>query len=100
MFLIQVTRHNKGWVLAGSEPPNGGHHVWLGEDDHAVSEGEHVGHPALVLLIAVLGGHLVVGCHNGGSAVILYIHLNFLQFALHNRIVLSVIYVEYNEHYP
>ena len=40
----------------------------VGEDDHAVPVGEHVGHPGEVLLVAVLGRHLEVGGHHGGIA--------------------------------
>ena len=90
MFLIKVSWHNEGGVMAGPEPPDGGHHVWLGEDDHAVGEGEHVGHPAQVLLIAALGGNLVIGCNHGGITdfrfvfycFLIYLDLNILQFAI------------------
>ena len=40
----------------------------VGEDDHAVPVGEHVGHPGEVLLVAVLGRHLEVGGDHGGLA--------------------------------
>ena len=90
MFLIKVTWHNEGGVMAGPEPPDGGHHVRLGEDDHAVGEGEHVGHPPQVLLIAALGGNLVIGCNHGGITdfrfvfycFLIYLDLNILQFAI------------------
>ena len=97
MFLIKVSWHNEGGVMAGPEPPDGGHHVWLGEDDHAVGEGEHVGHPAQVLLIAALGGYLVISSNDGSitdflfvfNCFLLYLDLNILKFVFQIILQLS-----------
>ena len=97
MFLIKVTRHNEGGVMARPEPPDGGHHVWLGEDDHAVGEGQHVGHPPQVVLIAALGGYLVISSNDGSitdflfvfNCFLLYLDLNILKFVFQIILQLS-----------
>ena len=66
--------------MTGPEPADGGHHVWLGEDDHAVREGQHVGHPAQVVLIAALGGNFVIGCNDGGITDFCFVFFCFLDF--------------------
>ena len=39
--------------------------VWLDEYDNTVKDGEEVGHPRQIVIMAVLGGDLVVGGDDG-----------------------------------
>ena len=54
VFLVEERLHDVCGVVAGPQPPDGVRQLGLGEDHHAVRQGEHVRHPAQVFRVAAI----------------------------------------------